>query len=281
MKQVPVGLTNELYLSDDHRGADLVTLELAAGTQRWTSGAVAISFGGNTWTPAPIVSQPRARLALGLEVGSLDLDVAADGITVAGAPLRRLAVRRELHGARLLVQRAFVDRAGAVAGLETIFDGVVVDVEPGVPRIRITAKDATARLDTVIPSRLVQPGCPYQVYGPECGVAPAGFTATTTCAAGSTTTSVRLSAGTALLTVSGWLEFTSGALAGRRAVVVEVISTAEARVAPPLPSAPVAGDGVKVLRGCDKRRSTCDTIFANKARFGGYPDAPAEETTHG
>ena len=36
-------------------------------------------------------------------------------------------------------------------------------------------------------------------------------------------------------------------------------------------------DQLNVIRGCDKTRGTCSSIFSNIARFGGFPDAPKPE----
>lgn len=282
MKTAPAGLTDELYLQAAHRPADLVTLELAVGTVRWTSADRAITYSGTTWTPGAVLDEIQVRSTLSLEVDSVSVRLGAAEL-VSGTPVVRRALRGELRGVRVLVQRAFVTAAGVVAGLDTVFDGAVVEVEPASTEVVVTAKSVVYRIASgVIPSRPIQPGCPYQVYSTQCrggGAAPAeaSFTNTTTVASGSTTERVRLAAASANATVSGWIRFTSGALSGQRHAVVEVISTTEVRVAVPLDSAPVAGDGVKVIRGCDKTRATCSSVFSNVANFGGFPDAPRED----
>jgi hypothetical protein len=137
------------------------------------------------------------------------------------------------------------------------------------------AKSAVARIATgVMPSRTIQSGCPYQVYSPQCGAAV--ISTTTTVATGTTRDTIALTVSTHAA-VSGWLEFLSGALAGQRATIVEVLSGSRVRPAVALDAAPATGDSVKIIRGCDKLRTTCAGTFGNLLNFGGHPDAPQKD----
>jgi uncharacterized phage protein (TIGR02218 family) len=275
VKAAPGGLTAELYAQTAHRPADLVQIELAAGTLRLTSADMAITFGGVTWTPGPIIDEIPTRSTLSLEADSTTVRIVPGDLQVAGVGLLARAIRGDFRGVRLLVQRAFVTTTGAIAGLDTMFDGEVEEVEPTSVDLRLHAKSATARLATgVMPARTIQPSCPFQIYSPQCGAAE--LSTTTTVAAGSTTDTIALTS-TTHAAVSGWLEFLSGALAGQRATIVEVLSGGRVRVAVSLGAAPVAGDSVKIIRGCDKTRTTCSGTFANLPNFGGYPDVPQKD----
>jgi uncharacterized phage protein (TIGR02218 family) len=275
VKTAPGGLTAELYAQTAHRPADLVQIELAAGTLRLTSADMAITYAGVTWTPGPIVDEIPTRSTLSLESDSTTVRIVPGDLQVAGVGLLARAIRGDFRGVRLLVQRAFVAANGTVAGLDTVFDGEVEDIEPTSVDLRLHAKSAVARLATgVMPSRTIQSGCPYQVYSPQCGAAV--ISTTTTVATGTTRDTIALTVSTHAA-VSGWLEFLSGALAGQRATIVEVLSGSRVRPAVALDAAPATGDSVKIIRGCDKLRTTCAGTFGNLLNFGGHPDAPQKD----
>jgi hypothetical protein len=276
MKQATSALASELYDLNVHQARDLYTLELAAGTQRWTSADVAVTVGSDTWTPAAVEGQIPQHAALGLEVDSIDVTFGSE-IDVGGTRVVERALYGELHGVRLLVTRAWVKADGTIAGTETLFDGEVEEVDPSSDRVHVAAKSAVARMQSSsLAGWLVSPACPFQVYDAQCGVDPADFTHPRSVGSGSTTEEVVLGSASTFLTVGGWLHFTSGALAGQRATVMEVLTSTRARVASPLPSAPVAGADVNVVKGCPKTLAGCDE-FSNRVVFGGAPWAPSED----
>lgn len=85
---------------------------------------------------------------------------------------------------------------------------------------------------------------------------------------------------TTLSKVDGWFDwgvvrFWSGANAGRSVEVFNWNSTTKVlTLAMPLTEQALAGDLFTVHTGCDKRRTTCNTKFANILNFRGEPDVP-------
>ncbi|QXN71618.1 minor tail protein [Rhodobacter phage RcKemmy] len=80
---------------------------------------------------------------------------------------------------------------------------------------------------------------------------------------------------------SGFVEWTSGANAGRRAEVAVHTNDAGgvAVVLLDLPVRPVAlGDDFLIRAGCDKQIATCAAKFANVPNFRGFPTIPGQET---
>lgn len=80
---------------------------------------------------------------------------------------------------------------------------------------------------------------------------------------------------------SGFVEWTSGANAGRRAEVAVHTNDAGgvAVVLLDLPVRPVAlGDDFLIRAGCDKQIATCAAKFANVPNFRGFPSIPGQET---
>jgi uncharacterized phage protein (TIGR02218 family) len=153
-----------------------------------------------------------------------------------------------------------------------IFDGNVVEVEPGSTEVRVTVRSALSKLSTEIPKRLIQPQCPYSLYDTNCGVAEAAWTHARTAASGTTASVVKLSSSSTNATVGGRLTVTSGTYSGQTRTI-KAVSGVDVTLAIPLPGAPATGAGLSVAKGCDKTRAACRG-FSNIARFGGFPDTP-------
>lgn len=80
---------------------------------------------------------------------------------------------------------------------------------------------------------------------------------------------------------SGFVEWTSGANAGRRTEVAVHTNDAGgvAVVLMDLPVRPIAiGDDFLIRAGCDKQIATCAAKFANVPNFRGFPTIPGQET---
>lgn len=246
---------------------------------RWTNFDAPLSFGGETWTnPGVVLNTPVARSALGLEVATVRISLASATVTVGGLPVQQAAAARAFDGARVEIRRTYMDNPGTVPGTVLRFAGEVSDVEPGSMTVQLTIRSDMAKLDQVLPRRVTAPACPYAVYSAQCGAVIGDFTDTHTVTSGSTRKIVNLSGTSANANVDGWLEFTSGALAGKRATIGAVIDSNTVELYLSLPAAPAVGDGVNVVRGCSKRRLDC-IAFGRLASYGGMPEMPAEEST--
>ncbi|WP_375591605.1 DUF2163 domain-containing protein [Chitiniphilus eburneus] len=71
----------------------------------------------------------------------------------------------------------------------------------------------------------------------------------------------------------GEFEITSGPAVGMRGDVF-TWSGGVATLWLALPVQPLAGDGFRIVRGCDGRAETCRTVFSNKVNFQGFEDVP-------
>jgi uncharacterized phage protein (TIGR02218 family) len=278
MKQVSQALRDSLYNNDLHVLADLYTLAFRDGTKRFTSHPTAITVGVTTWATGPGFERSDLRCTSGLEVDTLQVTIYPDATTVGGVAMVQAARTGLFDAIRFTLQRVYMPTAGDVsAGVVTEFDGTVDKVEASSTEIRLTVKSLLAQLGVQLPRRLTMAQCPYTVYSAACGASKAAFTHTRTAAAGSTASVVNLSSSSTNASVGGTIAFTSGALAGVTRTVKAVSGSAVTVNA--LPAAPTVGDGITVVRGCDRTRTTCGTVFSRLVSFGGFPDTPASETT--
>lgn len=282
MISLPPALHAVVYGGNVQAVADLFTFNLADGTTlRWTPFDVPLTFGAETWTnPGIFLDTPIARSALGLEVATVRISLASATVQIGGVPVQQAAAQGVFRGARVEIRRTYMDVPGTVPGTVLRFAGEVSDVEPGSMRVGITVRSDVAKLEQSLPRRITSALCPYAVYGPECGATIATFTDTRTVAAGSTRKVINLSASSTRANVDGWIEFTSGALAGTTATIglTAGVPPTSVELYISLPRAPAVGDGIKVIRGCNKHPADCD-VFGRRLVYGGMPGMPAEEST--
>lgn len=119
------------------------------------------------------------------------------------------------------------------------------------------------------------PSCRAVLGDARCKRSLASFTVTTTV---TTVTNNQTFTAAALTQAAGYftggeVEWTSGNNAGRRMEVKEFAST-QIVLALPMGKSIQAGDGFKVIAGCDKTRETCRSKFNNILNFRGEPDVP-------
>ena len=111
---------------------------------------------------------------------------------------------------------------------------------------------------------------------PGCGLNRAINTTAAVVQAGSTST-VIVTGNPAITTGSpGWIVLTSGANNGIRRPI-KSNAAGSLTLVTPLPNPPSVGDTLDVVKGCDKRRTTCYATYNNLDRFRGFPDVPGRK----
>lgn len=127
-----------------------------------------------------------------------------------------------------------------------------------------------ARLRAPAPAVPFQLTCPWDLYGPGCGVSKTSFQDTCVVGAvsGSVVSSTDFGARADGWYTTGWLERSNGE---RRFIVNHVGNDVTLM-------SPFAGlatsESISAFAGCDRLRGTCDTKFSNLSRFGGFPWTP-------
>jgi len=252
----------------------LYTLTLLSGSVlRWTDADADVSYGGNVYASIPIRFDAM-RSVVGLEIASARVAVGSQTL-IAGVALHVMALRASFDNATLRVERCYLADFKAAIDPVLLFVGVVEEVRPTPSATELLAKSKLVTLRRPA-GRVIQPSCPYQLGDAACGVNLATYQEARTAASGSTTSAVNVTVAPTLAVAAGWVTFTSGLLAGQRATIAGV-SGSTLTLAVPLVTAPTAGDGLTITRGCDKTRQTCRTVFSNLARFGGFADIPADD----
>jgi hypothetical protein len=253
------------------------------GAEDWyyTSGDILISFGGQSYVPAPLT---RGRF----DGGELELNVAYDFPVVV-----QLANQRHID---LTITRVHRDDLNG----RVVFKGRVM-------RVRLTGKEATLvcwpllkLAERPMPQYIFQTGCNWQIYSEACGVNPGGLDAEgytikaiiTVDSIGATgkiiSSNLNIpSAGGPPDTTgatydeyytAGYAQWTDGDLVVHRRFITESDTRGGAasyiKVLTPFPAGMVATEQLAVVAGCLRTASVCATKFDNFANFGGFPSIP-------
>lgn len=278
MKSLASALQTELYTYVSHRAAELYTIFFAEGTVYWTSADQDVVYGGITYLASSVVaSKVRIVVASGTIVDALTIEIAPGAATVGGTPMVTAALSGSFAAIRVLVQRAYLDGAGAVIGAPVvIFDGTVDYPEPSSTLVKLHVKSTSSILNRTIPNRLIQPSCTWVVYDSNCAANPASHTFSFTTTTGSTVTDLHLTSSPSLTGSGHRVQITSGPLNGTIRYVRSIASSV-VTLDRPLPSAPGSGVTLTIRRACPKSRTVCSGTFANLPNFGGAPDMPSSE----
>lgn len=262
--------------------ADLYTFTLANGTvYRFTGADVAITSGGNVFSPTALLKRNGTHCRVGISVDNLDITATgAASFMLGGYSFAAAAVRGDFDRATVLLERAwFTDWTLPPVGTINQFQGNVSDVECDRMEVRITVKSSLERFNILMPRRVYQVGCPNALYDHSCGLVKSAFGATGTILAGSTNLRpvTTLTGTPPAWATLGTIEFTSGQNTGQKRTVkaneggvFELVSK--------LPFTPAIGDSFTAFPGCDKTMGTCTVKFANVARYRGQPYIPRPDT---
>lgn len=240
----------------------------------WDSGG-----GAHTYT-STVITKTRVRQGSDGTIDDLTVTVAHGGaLTLGGVAWAVRALNGDLKGALLKVWRAYFSSATTVVGAILVAAGNVGPMEPTSSELRLTVRPFGAYLDGTVPRHVFSATCTWALYDQGCGLTrPTTWDAATTAAGGSSTL-VKVASVTQATDFfrAGRVEFTSGALAGLSRVIVSSVQNGanhDLTVAPPLPSAPATGVGIKVVRGCDKSMASCHDTYNNLLRAMAFPMTP-------
>lgn len=280
MKSAPPELIALLNGGRQFAVADLFTFTLLFGTVlRYTSWDVGQTYGGNSFSAAgPLIERGRTRSTIGVEVGTMELTIHPRPSDLAGAQTwLAAAASGALDGATVQLDRVFMESPPVIVGGYLNFAGRWADFTMSRSEIRAMANSDTELLNVQIPRNLYQPGCLHTLYDADCGVSRAAVGVASTVAS-----ATRTSIACGLAQADGWfdlgyIQFTSGALAGTKRSIKSYTPGALGLLNP-LPLVPAAGAAFTAYPGCDKAQATCSAKFANLPRFRGFPYIPQPET---
>lgn len=263
--------------------ADLYTFTLAngAGVLRYTPFDMNLTIGGSTWlTGGPIIRRDAITMAVGLDVKTMNLEIAPHATDlVNGVPWLMALKRRAFDGCYVLLERTVMPTPGFVGlGKYWKFSGYVADAEADRQLMKVTIRSREEAFNRLFPAAIFQPGCRYTLYDARCSLSKNAFKTSSAVAAGSTVTKINCGlAQAATYFTLGTITFTSGPNANISRTVKSyapgVITLALA-----LPQVPVVGNTFDAFAGCDKQQATCSGKFNNLVNFSAEPYIPAPET---
>ena len=287
MKYASAGLIALLNGNNTFLMADLYTLSLRSGTiLHWNQADTDLTLAAQLFTAStdqgtqPLLQRGAIRMAKGLEVGTMDLDLLCGGSAqISGISLPLYAHNGGFDGCRVKVERVFMPTWGDTSNGSTIlFEGNVAGVDPSSTLVTLHVKDDRERLTNTFPHALFMAGCSNTFGDPNCGKNLAALTDAGTAGSGTNINQVNVGTGH----VDGYynlgvLAMTSGAASGSRRAVKSYLSGI-AVLTMPLPSAAAPGDTFTIYPGCARSQAACG-VWANQGRFRGYPYVPPPETT--
>lgn len=270
----------------DFQMVDLYTLTLSGGTVlRWSAAAVPITFNGNTWALGPAIGRGKISSKLGVEVATLDMDIAANPTDLLnGAPLIPFIRGSGLDGASIKLETGYLATwtyPYVVTGTTISFSGRVTSIKKlSRTKVTLTVSSWLVLLNIKSNPNLYQSPCGNTLYDSACGLSQAAYqhSGATTGTGSVTAFNTNLTSADGTFT-QGYIVFTSGLNNGqRRAVSTYVAASGALTLAFPLPFAPVAGDTFTISDGCDLTMSRCSSHFNNLIHFRGEPFIPPPET---
>jgi hypothetical protein len=270
--------------------ADLYTLTLADATVlRWTSSDVNITIGGNTWlSNGAVLRRTNIRKTSHLEVDNLQIELSAL-VSVSGKTIGLMSLQRAFSGARMKLDHLIGPDLSSALGFGPIlawYEGRVASTRLSQNVVTMTVESDVGALDKqMLPRSVIQPGCAWAVYDPNCKLNKATFTDAGTASGTLSTTQVQSTTAAIIAKAAGFyelgvLKFTSGVQVNqRRSVKTFSVSggTATITLSLPLVAAPANADTFSMYPGCDLKKATCKDKFANLVNFRGMPHVPASD----
>ena len=244
------------------RPVELYEFLYGATAYRYTSADGDVVYGGNTYSAVPIA---RGAVEATNEVARLALEITC---TRELPVLEPFAVCPPEEVVLITLRRLHSGDGEAII----MWMGRVLNVTLNNAAAEIHCESVYTSLKRSGLRRLYQKSCPHVIYGPGCGISRASFKSTKTVATVSGTTLIFGSIGAVDgYFAGGYLEWTSGGVAQRRAIRSQVGGTVVIGfVMPGLAN----GASVDLYPGCDHTLSTCAAKFANSLNYGGMPYFP-------
>lgn len=270
---------------------DLYAFTLAGGEVLRFSGWQTALSAPAPETDSPLISFPlgppikrnKTKVQIGVQVDELDIEVYASGSELAlngGAITWQDAMRGGLFdGAYCSLWRCFMSPPGTVVGTIAWFYGRVAEVDIGRTRMQIKVKSLLDLLTIQMPRRLYQAACTHVFGDAMCGFDRTTMQQTITAIAGTSQSRIYYSGAAPSPTTlfdNGTLVGATGANTGYKRSIARVESGVVFLLEPWIFLADV-GDTFTMLPGCDHKKETCDTVFSNLDRFGGFPYIPPPE----
>jgi hypothetical protein len=268
--------------------ADVITFYLVGGDDenyrlRWTTAQQDVSeypLDGDpirrTWRARPVaISGLRARQSIGVNVDEQDMTISPrPDTTIQGIPFRKAVLQGALDGARVRRDRYYyADWGQPTQGGAPKFMGFVSTFTSlGRMDAVFKVKSGLVLLEQQMPRQLAGPTCVNHVYNGACGLDAAAHAVHTSVAAGATPVNVPLAAPSPDFAL-GRINFEDEGIVGVWRSVKDSDGVG-VKLYVPLEGAPVNGESVTCLPGCDRTKAGGCTRLGNTGRFRGFEHVP-------
>lgn len=267
--------------------ADLLTIIQADGTiSRFTSDSVDITCESQYDSASHVFSaglpftRGATKLVIGVEVDTLTVTLfpSPTANLLGGLPWPAACAAGALDGAEVWLEKAIMPTQGdTTPGTLILFAGFLSSPTFDRTKVVLEVKSAISRMQQPFPRNTYQPACVHALFDAGCGVNRATYVQTGSVNGSPTASVIPIT----VVQANGYFDlgtitFTSGANSGLSRFIKSHASN-QLTLAQPLPVAPTVGNTFSIVPGCNKLQTTCDTKFANLARFRGYPYVPVSE----
>lgn len=271
MRQVSAGLQTAITSANGMAAVELWTFYFAAGTTRWTNNPTDVTYSATTWTAGQALLSPgRIFGSTGTDPVSLTVTVVGSA-TISGSSITQSSLGLTFRGVRAVLQWLIYDSAGSAQGLLTVFDGHVTGIRTMTKGVELVITGPMSSASVRQGEMPIEVSCPLVVYSTQCGATPITLNRTT--AAGCTSTALVLTVAPTGMVAGSQATLPDGTKALVRSVAGTTVTVDRA-----IPVV-AAGQTIAFTRGCDKRFTTCSTVFSNAAHYSGCPWRPVKSLT--
>jgi uncharacterized phage protein (TIGR02218 family) len=314
MRPAPTALINWLATSRQLTAYDLWTFQLAGGeTLRFSGASLALVVPGTCWASTsgslnysasatwifalgPVFQRGRVKCNVGVEPQPLDVAIGAGPSDLIGTLTWQEAIYARLFdGATVELDRFFPGPGGpgdTSIGCIVWFYGLMGKITWGRTGIQMTVNTPLGALANIqMPRRIYGANCTHVFGGAMCaynrttgasqgnypagsGSGPAAFVAT---AQAGTTPTVIVGGLSNLSYIEGTIIGLAGANAGLTRTIKNIDLSGNITLGAPFVYPIALGDTFTALPGCDHTSATCQNVFQNLNRFGGFPYIPPPE----
>lgn len=270
---------------------DLYTFTLAGGEVLRYSGWQKVLSAPAPETDSPLIDfalgpkirRNKTKVQIGVQVDELEIEVYAsdaDLVLDGGTLSWQEALRGGLFdGAYCSLWRCFMSPPGTVVGTVAWFYGRVGDVDIGRTKNTIRVKSLLDLLTVQMPRRLFQAGCTHAFGDTMCGFDRSTMAEDIVCTSGTTQSQIHyIGSAPDPLTLfdQGTLIGTSGGNTGYKRTINQLVDGVAYLLEPWIFPVEI-GDEFQMLPGCDHTYDTCEGVFANQLRYGGFRHIPPPE----
>ena len=299
-KSVPAGLgTSEGKASRNFLRLFKVTLASYNAVLRFVEGDLSYVLdvqdgaGAVQWSAVIGVSRQTAEQGMDLSVDKMGLTIPNQQFTIAGLgsdDLTRWAALGVFDDASVDMYIYDLDTQTAAFWSRWIIQG---SPQWTYESVSFMLESEWGKMDRAIPRTIIQEQCNNKLFDAECTLVQSDWQVVATVAAAPAPTRIQFD----FVFVSGgprvpipplpdrWFELgfvqfnTGAALAPLKRFILHHVGTT-LQLATNLPFAPIAGDPIFLLPGCDKTAATCQAKFSNLQNFRGFPYVPKPDAIY-